>query len=105
MQVLAGVDKNTSAVKLLRTVGQLATYALLAGLAACEPFDSVNIYTLYRSSPLDKNLRIQVASFDVPASRGGRDYNDENCRIAAELFSNQPGVIVRYWCEKGHFRE
>lgn len=57
--------------------------------------------TLYRSSILDAGARIHVASFDA---RDGDTYNRENCQTAADLFSKQPGVRVRYWCEKGPFR-
>ena len=28
-----------------------------------------------------------------------------NCDIARQLFQNQPGVTVRYWCERGRFNE
>lgn len=59
-------------------------------------------YTLYRSSLPDKNLRIHVATFDVKESA---EYNNENCKIAAELFENQSGVKVKYWCEKGSYKK
>lgn len=59
-------------------------------------------YTLYRNSAGDQNMRIHVASFD---SLDGNDYNSQNCEIAAKLFKAQPGVTVRYWCEKGSFKK
>ena len=62
-----------------------------------------DVFTLYRNSAVDKNMRVHVASFDV--ANGGDGYNDENCRIAAGLFQAQEGVTVRYWCEKGRFRK
>jgi len=46
-------------------------------------------------------MRIHVATFD---SDDGDKYNEENCRMAMELFQKQPGVKVRYWCEKGRYR-
>ena len=55
-------------------------------------------YTLYRNSPAFPEMRIHVATFDAAA---GEDYNGENCRIASDLFVRQPGVTVRYWCERG----
>jgi hypothetical protein len=58
-------------------------------------------YTLYRASSADPSMRIHVATFDAAE---GSDYNRQNCDIAAGLFAKQPGVIVRYWCEKGGFR-
>jgi hypothetical protein len=42
-----------------------------------------------------------VATFDATESD---HYNGDNCRIASELFANQRGVTVRYWCEKGRYR-
>ena len=73
-------------------------------LAGCNPLDPTgDVFTLYRNSGVDKNMRVHVASFDV--ANGGDGYNDENCRIAAGLFQAQEGVTVRYWCEKGRFRK
>lgn len=71
----------------------------LASLAGCGGSDGV--YTLYRSSPIDANMRIHVATFDAS---DGHDYNNENCRLASDLFRTQPGVTVRYWCEKGRYK-
>jgi len=62
------------------------------------------VYTLYRSSPaagLGESARIHVATFDAADSE---DYNRENCRLAQDLFQQQPGVKVRYWCERGRFK-
>jgi hypothetical protein len=63
-----------------------------------------NIYTLYRTSPVSGNSinRIHIATFD--ADEGG-EYNRENCFVAADLFMNQPSVVVRYWCEKGRYKK
>jgi major membrane immunogen (membrane-anchored lipoprotein) len=69
-------------------------------LSACSTSES-ETYTLYRSSLADSSLRIHVATFDA---RDGEAYNRENCQIAMDLFQKQPGVRVRYWCEKGKFR-
>jgi hypothetical protein len=65
------------------------------------------IYTLYRNSPTigsnsGEDARIHVATFDA-AEGEGKDYNRGNCEIARDLFSSQPGVTVRYWCERGRF--
>jgi hypothetical protein len=79
----------------------LVPLTLAAGLlAGCWEEDT---YTLYRSSPapaLGESARLHVATFDAA---GGGDYNRQNCGIAQELFQQQPGVKVRYWCEKGRF--
>lgn len=77
------------------------------GFIACS--DPGTTYTLYRSDRSD-TLRIHVATFDakqksIDGSGSAEDaYNSENCRIAADLFQSQPGVKVRYWCEKGSFK-
>jgi hypothetical protein len=64
------------------------------------------MYTLYRTSAVEdqspKFQRTHVATFDAA---GGEQYNRENCDIARTLFQAQPGIVVRYWCEKGRYRE
>ncbi len=77
----------------------LVLAAAVVGLAGCLPNDK-DTFTLYRGSPLGGNMRIHMATFD---SKDGPDYNSENCAITAELFQRQPGVSVRYWCEKGRY--
>jgi hypothetical protein len=74
-----------------------ATLAALPAQADCDPPGS---FRLYRSSAAIPNARIHVATFDS-TERGalGTDYNRENCRIAAQQFMAQPGVVVRHWCE------
>jgi hypothetical protein len=59
------------------------------------------IYTLYRNSPEFADMRIHVATFDAAEDK---DYNRQNCEIARDLFASQPGVRVRYWCERGRFQ-
>jgi hypothetical protein len=59
------------------------------------------VYTLYRTSPVDASMRLHVATFDAQESES---YNRENCLVAANLFAGQPGVKVRYFCEKGRYR-
>ena len=73
-----------------------------AGLASCSQPSADDVFTLYRDSALDANMRIHIASFDTV---DGKEYNQENCRIAANLFKAQPGVTVRYWCEVGRYRK
>lgn len=60
-----------------------------------------NIYTLYRSSLVDGTLRVHVATFDT---NEGAAYNQENCVLAANLFSQQPHVKTQFWCERGRFK-
>lgn len=79
-----------------RTVGLLAVLSLLG---ACDDWNGV--YTLYRNSVMDENMRVHVATFDA---NDGEKNNQGNCWIARDLFANQGGVKVRYWCERGRFR-
>lgn len=67
-----------------------------------------DVATMYRSSPVIKNARIHIATFDstTKAYNGNEfDYNWENCQVAAKLFQSQPGVITTFWCEKGFYKE
>lgn len=73
---------------------------LLVSLAGCG---DGHVYTLYRNSPMDKSMRIHIATFDA-SQKGAEAYNMENCEIAKTLFERQQGVTVKYWCEKGGFR-
>ena len=74
---------------------QFTLIALLAQSACDKDGD---VYSLYRSSVFQDIARIHVATFD--ANEPG-NYNRDNCMSAADLFAAQPGVTVRYWCEKG----
>lgn len=76
----------------------ISAYVFIAPAMAQSP----DIFTLYRNSVLDPTMRIHIATFDT--SEGER-YNAENCNIAADLFSSQQGVTVRYWCEPGRFQK
>ncbi len=75
-----------------------------------EPLKSnkaVVIHTLYRNSPTvgttsGDDTRIHVATFDAAEDK---DYNRDNCETARDLFASQPGVMVRYWCERGKFTQ
>ena len=69
-------------------------------LAGCDQSD--NTYTLYRSSSVIEDARAHVATFDAYYKDKG--YNQGNCFIARDLFTNQPGVTVRNWCEKGRYK-
>ncbi len=82
----------------------MANRAILAAalaLAGCnQGAEDSGTYTLYRTS-VAADLRIHIATFD---SADGEAYNQENCFLAASLFAGQPGVAVKFWCEKGRFR-
>lgn len=80
--------------------------AAVAVLSGCSDRDDV--YTLYRTSSVQPDYRMHMATFDV---KGGGSSNGENCRIAAELFTRNMFALnggrnpgTRFWCETGHFR-
>ncbi len=75
--------------------------AVAGFMGACGTSEGCT-YTLYRSSAADSAMRIHVATFDANEEE---NYNKENCEIAQGLFQQQPGVSVKYWCEKGRYRK
>lgn len=79
----------------------LAAILVLSSLPAFAQSDD-EVYTLYRNSVLDASMRLHVATFD---SADGKDYNAENCNVAADLFQRQDGVQTRFWCEPGRYHE
>lgn len=85
---------------------------LFCALAACAKEESqIEIYTLYRNVPSDDNFRVHVATFDAagPTGKGSEFYNwsnSKNCQRAAKMFQEHPDWDgVRFWCEKGPFKE
>jgi len=88
--------KQIAITAALVIIAAAAGWSMNAGIAESRA------YTLYRDSPIGKDLRLHIATFNAAESE---DYNRENCRIASELFKAQPGVTARYWCEKGAFQK
>lgn len=62
-----------------------------------------DVYTLYRNSPANENMRIHIATFDADESLP--EYNFGNCRIVRDAMINRPHISIEYWCEKGRFKE
>jgi hypothetical protein len=83
----------------LVTALMMLSVGVLVG--ACKPSDG-KVYTLYRASTVPDIKRIHIATFDADESD---DYNRVNCETASSLFEAQLGVVVRYWCEKGSYRD
>jgi hypothetical protein len=83
-----------------------AMIILMGFIVACSRFENKAsediVFTLYRNSVTEQNERVHIATFDVDKKE---DYNKKNCGIAQQLFQNQPGVKVKYWCEKGYFKK
>ena len=84
---------------------KLLTVALAASwlISGCsrEARDG-ELFTLYRSSVTDANMRLHIATFDAS---DGESYNRENCELARELFQAQPSVRTKFWCEKGLYKK
>ncbi len=83
-------------------IRSILTAAVLVASSPVFAQSDGEVLTLYRNSVMDATMRIHVGTFD---SVDGRDYNAENCAVAADLFGGQDGVSVRYWCEPGRYRE
>lgn len=81
-------------------IGLAAVLAMTTTLALAQ--SDGDVFTLYRNSVLDPSMRIHVATFDTA---DGKDYNAENCNLAADLFQKQDGVETRFWCEPGRFHQ
>lgn len=93
--------KILSAMTVARWVGFVTITWASISLAQAQSRNE-DSYTLYRNSVSFADMRIHVATFDA---EDGEQYNKENCNLARELFVKQPGVIVKYWCERGRFRK
>jgi hypothetical protein len=98
----AAVFKQRKHLRRLSMPVHLSIFIVLA-LGSCG-VSSDAVYTLYRNSATagGQLMRIHVATFDA---KGRETYNHGNCEIARELFQGQPGVTVKFWCEKGRFRK
>lgn len=75
----------------------------LVVLSASCSTSSGDVYTLYRNSPLDSTMRIHIATFD--SKENGSTYNQEECMHVVELYQRQPGVVSKFWCEKGPYKK
>lgn len=101
-------------------IGLVAAALLLGGCAPDENgldgralFGAGESATLYRNSPIARELRIHWATFDAS---DGIDYNLSNCQMAARLLNanvaasaeaegKQPHTSVGFWCEVDGFAE
>jgi len=89
------------------TLRRFAIVAMLVGLPATAGADfgfgvsEDKVYTLYRNNVNDPQARTHVATFDADTDA---KTNRENCEFVTQLYQGQPGVNVRYWCEKGYYR-
>lgn len=69
--------------------------AVILLVSACSP--RTEPVRLLRTSTAGPELRLHVATFDA---KDGESYNRDNCETAAKLFQAQPGVEVRYYCDR-----
>ena len=79
----------------------------LSVLTGCVPNNlSDSSYTLYRDSPIDKTMRIHVATFD---SKAGGDMNPDYSRVACEetasMWQSNDSLRRNWWCEQGQYRK
>jgi hypothetical protein len=84
----------------MNRTGIFVALALLLPVAGASAYGD-HVATLYRSSMVLSNARLHMATFDAAESF---EYNWENCQLTAGLIQQQPGVKVRYWCERGRYR-
>jgi hypothetical protein len=75
---------------------------LLAAAAATLAGCGDSVHTMYRSDLADPKKRIHFATFD--ASEGEKS-NAANCELASNLLQNQPQNRIRFWCEKGKYKD
>lgn len=93
--------------------GSIAVTAVTIATLCSGPATSDScwpVYRLYRTPVPGTGLpgRVHVATFDSCEHAGpDRDpitgtvgYNETNCEIARNLFQNQLGVRVTFWCER-----
>lgn len=68
----------------------------------CSETPKSETFTLYRNSPIDRSLRIHVATFDAVDHEG---YNLAVCGSVSDYYNEAPPMDARYWCESGRFQE
>ena len=83
---------------------------LLITLPLLSCLKNKTIYTLYRNSPVDKNMRIHVATFDskeVTYQGTNEEYNSHGCNLMASLLNSKSKMkgFSKFWCEKGKFKK
>lgn len=75
---------------------------------------SADTFTLYRNSGLDRSIRVHWATFD--ADESDRNYNRNNCEMAARLLNANVDAsaeeegkprdqAVGFWCEAGSYSD
>jgi hypothetical protein len=95
----------------------LVVVAVLA-LAACDRVkdrDKAEAWTMYQSNPTNLTARVHFATFNArlegERKQGAPTANRYNCEMAAGVLNekirtaNDGAQPVRYWCEKGKYRE
>jgi hypothetical protein len=98
----------------MTTIGKLFTFFVAAlCLAACseQTNPEADVFTLYSTNFPDDDGRTGVATFDLAKE----PFNIKMCQEAAELYQEDfekrrmannwtANAKMRYWCEKGRFR-
>ena len=96
---------------MFRACRTIVLLALASQVAACGGNEGE--VTLYRNSPIDRQMLVHLATFDAS---DGQAYNYGNCSMAARLMNANmeasaekegldPHSGVGFWCENGAFEE
>ena len=92
----------------------IAMATVSATACSWEGSGRTNDFTLYRNSALDRSVRVHWATFD--ANESDRNYNRNNCEMAARLLNANVDASARaeeadrdpsvgFWCEPGPYAE
>jgi hypothetical protein len=88
--------------------------AVLASACTPQASHDAEKFTLYRNSFMDHSMRVHWATFD--AAESDRNYNRNNCEMAARLLNanvaasaraegKEPDASLGFWCEPGGYSE
>lgn len=76
-------------------------------LSSCTNKNTPDTYSLIRDGAIMKDVRIHIATFDNKSEK--LSFNKDNCMSSADFFNlevKRHGTFdVKYWCEKGNFKE
>lgn len=98
----------------MRLIALAVAVALTVTACGSNGSTGAEKYTLYRNSFLDHSMRVQWAAFD--AAESDRNYNRNNCEMAARLLNANVAASARakgkerdtatgFWCEPGRYKE
>jgi hypothetical protein len=89
----------------MRFLAVLAAIGVFACKGSSSRVPEDRVYTLYRSSTVTDE-RLHMATFD--AAQSDLFYNLTNCEASRRVEQeeqHQRGTVIKFWCEKGYYRE